>query len=272
MKISLIQTNPQADRTANLARAKEIMEAAVSADKPDLIVLPENFDIYGLTADEKLPAAEPKGGSAYQFAQNFAREHGVYVHAGSVMERIEGENRVFNTTFVFDRTGEQIAEYRKIHLFDVDTPDGLVYRESDSVMPGSDIVTYEVDGLKVGCAICYDIRFAELFISLQKRGCELIVLPAAFTLQTGKDHWEVLARARAIETAAYVAACGQTGATVVNGEKRACYGHSLVADPWGMMVAQASDGEGYVTTTIDPKQNERVQNLIPVARHRRLSC
>ncbi|MBP3124828.1 carbon-nitrogen hydrolase family protein [Thalassospira sp. ER-Se-21-Dark] len=272
MKISLIQTNPQSDRTANLARTKKIMEAAVAADKPDLIVLPEYFDVYGLTNDEKRTMAEKKGGVAYKFAQDFAREHGVFVHAGSVMERIEGEDRVFNTTFVFDRTGKEIAEYRKIHLFDVDTPDGLVYRESDSVMPGEDVVTYDVDGFTVGCGICYDIRFAELFIALQKKGCDLIVLPAAFTLQTGKDHWEVLARARAIETAAYFAACGQTGMTVTNGEKRACYGHSLVADPWGMLVAQASDGEGYITATLDKAQNQRVQNLIPVANHRRLSC
>lgn len=272
MKISLIQTNPQPDRAANLARTREIMETAISMDKPDLIVLPEYFDIYGLKSSDKLDLAEQKGGTAYKFAQDFAREHGVYVHAGTVMERIEGESRVYNTTFVFDRSGTEIAEYRKIHLFDVDTPDGMTYRESDSVMPGQDVVTYEVDGLKVGCAICYDIRFAELFIALQKEGCDLVVLPAAFTLQTGKDHWEVLARARAIETGAYFAACGQTGATVVDGQTRACYGHSLVVDPWGMVVGQASDGEGYVTTTIHKEQNMRVQNLIPVARHRRLSC
>ena len=166
-------------------------------------------------------------------ASDFAREHRVFVHAGTIMEKVENEARIWNTSFVFDRSGREVAAYRKIHMFDIVAPDGSVYRESDSVKPGGEIVTYDIEGLKVGCAICYDIRFAELFLRLAKAGCDLIVLPAAFTLQTGKDHWEVLAKARAIETQAYFIACGQTGAVTVDGERRACYGHSLVCDPWG---------------------------------------
>jgi predicted amidohydrolase len=273
MKVSLIQTNPKQDRAKNLRDIEALMEAAVKEDSPDLIVLPEYFELYGTTLAEKLAAAQPApGGDAYTMAQNFARKHGVYVHAGTIMEKIEGENRIYNTSFVFDRTGKEVAAYRKIHMFDIETPDGMSFRESDSVKPGEDIVTYEIDGLKVGCAICYDIRFFELFLQLEKRGCDIIVLPAAFTLQTGKDHWEVLARSRAIETQTYFVACGMTGSVTVDGQVKSCYGHSLVVDPWGHTVARASDGEGFVTARIDPKQIARVRNLIPMTKHRRLAC
>jgi nitrilase len=272
MKISLIQTNPQQNRDNNLKAARALMEDAVRTDQPDLIVLPEYFEAYGTTVEEKLAMAESTGGSAYRMAQDFAREHKVFVHAGTIMEKVEGENRIYNTSFVFDRAGREVAAYRKIHMFDIVAPDGTAYRESASVKPGEDIVTYDLDGLKVGCAICYDVRFFELFLQLEKAGCDVIVLPAAFTLQTGKDHWEVLARARAIETQTYFVACGQTGSVTVNGEKRACYGHSLVCDPWGHTVARASDGVGFVTARIDPGQIGRVRTLIPMTQHRRLAC
>ncbi|MBB4103354.1 carbon-nitrogen hydrolase family protein [Allorhizobium borbori] len=272
MKISLIQTNPQQDRDKNLAEVRALMEDAYKADQPDLIVLPEYFEVYGTSTEEKLAMAEPAGGAAYRLAQDFAREHKVFVHAGTIMEKVEGENRIYNTSFVFNREGVEVAAYRKIHMFDIVAPDGTAYKESATVKPGEDIVTYELDGLKVGCAICYDIRFFELFLQLEKAGCDVIVLPAAFTLQTGKDHWEVLARARAIETQTYFVACGQTGAVTVNGEKRACYGHSLVCDPWGHTIARASDGVGYVTATIDTRQIARVRTLIPMTQHRRIAC
>jgi nitrilase len=271
VKITLVQTNPQQDRAANLAATEALMDKAM-ADAPDLIVLAEYFEAYGFTPAEKVAAAEAKGGAAYQMARDFARRHGVFVHAGTIMEKVAGEDRIYNTTFVFDRQGREVAAYRKIHMFDIDTPDGASYRESASVKPGEDIVTYDLDGMKIGCTICYDIRFAEIFLLLEKAGCDVIVVPAAFTMQTGKDHWEVLARARAIETQTYVVACGQTGGTVVHGKRQECYGHSLVCDPWGQVIACASDGEGFVTARIDKGQVDRVRRLIPVAKHRRLSC
>ncbi len=172
-------------------------------------------------------------------AQDFAREHKVFVHAGTLMEKVPNEKRIYNSTFVFNREGQEIAHYRKIHMFDIVGPDGTAYKESATVKPGENVVVYDLDGFKIGCAICYDIRFAELYLELEKAGADVIVLPAAFTLQTGKDHWEVLARARAIETQTYFAACGQTGSTVSNGERRHTYGHSLVCDPWGHVVARA---------------------------------
>lgn len=272
MKISLIQTNPQQNRDANLITTRALMEECLAVDSPDLVVLPEYFEAYGLTVPEKLAMAEPAGGAAYRMAQDFARTHGVHVHAGTIMEKVEGEDRIYNTTFVFDRTGREIAAYRKIHMFDIVTPDGAHYKESASVKPGEDIVTYELDGLKIGCAICYDIRFFELFLHLQNAGCDIIVLPAAFTTQTGKDHWEVLSRARAIETQTYFVACAQTGQTVSNGEKRSCYGHSLVCDPWGHTIARASDTVGFVTARIERAQIDRVRKLIPMTQHRRLAC
>lgn len=273
MKISLIQTNARKNREENLRVVRELMLDAVKTDNPDLIVLPEYFEYFGGSVEETLAAAEVQpGGAAYSMASAFAREHGVYVHAGTIMEKVKGENRIYNTSFVFDRTGKEVAAYRKIHLFDVVAPDGAAYRESDSVKPGDDIVTYEIDGLKVGCAICYDIRFFELFLQHEKAGCDIIVLPAAFTKLTGKDHWEVLARARAIETQTYFVACGQTGATVSGNETHYCWGHSLVCDPWGLIIAKASDGVGFVTARIDPAQIKRVRAILLTSHHRRLAC
>ncbi|CAO3427591.1 carbon-nitrogen hydrolase family protein [Azospirillum endophyticum] len=273
MKISLIQTNPQTDRKKNLRRVEELMLAAIESDRPDLIVLPEYFEYYGGSLADKVAAAEPApGGEAYTAISSFAARHGVYIHAGSMMERIEGENRIYNSTIVFDRKGEEVARYRKIHMFDITAPDGTAYKESATVKPGEDIVFYDVDGYRVGCAICYDIRFAELFLRLAASGADVIMLPAAFTLQTGKDHWEVLSRARAIETQTYFAACGQWGAHVSGGEKRFTYGHSLVCDPWGHVVARASDGEGFVTARVERAQIDRARAAIPMKDHRRLAC
>lgn len=271
MKVALVQTNPQQDRAENLRFIEDLMERVVEAEGPDLIVLPEYFEANGLTAEEKLALADRKGGAAYQMVQNFARRYRVFVHAGTIMEKVEGEARIYNTSFVFNRDGAELAAYRKIHMFDIDTPDGKSHRESDFAKPGRDIVFYDVDGLRVGCAICYDIRFAELFLELEKAGCDVIVLPAAFTLQTGKDHWEVLSRARAIETQTYFVACGQTGGTIVEGKRKDCYGHSLVCDPWGHTIARASDGVGYVVARLDKSMIDRVRGLIPAAKHRRLS-
>ncbi len=273
MKVSLIQTNPNTDRDANLRITRELMECAIATDSPDLLVLPEYFEFYGGTLADKLAAAEPlPGGAAYAMVQEVAREHGVYVHAGSLLERIaEDERRIYNTSVVFDRRGREITRYRKIHMFDITSPDGTAYKESDSVKPGEEVVVYELDGFKVGCGICYDIRFAELFLALADQRVDLIVLPAAFTLQTGKDHWEVLSRARAIETQTYFAACGQWGTHFDNGEPRQTFGHSLVCDPWGHVIAKASDGVGFVTARVDRDVLERTRTSIPIHTHRRLA-
>jgi deaminated glutathione amidase len=269
MKISLIQMNSRQDKAANIAAASGLIEQAVADERADWVALPECFDFLGGQRADKQQAAEVLGeGPAYLAMQDLARRHGIFLHAGSILEKIPGEDRLHNTTVVFDRSGREIARYRKIHMFDVVTPDGAQYRESASFKPGNEVVTYQAEDFTFGCAICYDLRFPDLFQALAEMGADAIVLPSAFTLLTGKDHWEVLCRARAIETETYFCAPGQTGTHVVGNETRATYGHSLVADPWGHVIARASDGVGIVSTRIERGRIGKVRAQIPVAQHK----
>ena len=269
MKISLIQMNSVADKAANLAQARGLIEEAVRLERPDWVCLPEVFDHMGGSRADKIAAAEEiPDGPAYTLCQQLARAHGVFIHAGSILEKVPGEERLHNTTVVFDRAGEEVARYRKIHMFDITSPDGQAYRESASFKPGAAVATYDCEGVTVGCAICYDIRFPQLFQQLMERGAQMIALPAAFTMATGKDHWEVLCRARAIETQSYFAAAAQCGTHLSGNEPRQTYGHSLVADPWGHVIAKASDGPGHVSARIDPALVARVRAMIPVTAHR----
>jgi predicted amidohydrolase len=269
MKIALIQMNSGDDRAANLRQATALIETAVAEERPDWLLLPECFDFLGGTRDAKLAAAEffPDG-EAYRTVRDLAARHGVFIHAGSMLERLPGEERIGNTTVAFDREGREVARYRKIHLFDITAPDGTEYRESASFKPGDAVVTYDCEGVTVGCSICYDMRFPFLYQALMDRGAELIAVPAAFTMQTGKDHWEVLLRARAIETECYVAAAAQTGTFIQAGATRATYGHSLLVDPWGLVTARASDGVGIAAGRVERLYVEKVRGMIPVARHR----
>ena len=269
MKVSLVQMNSINDKAANIAAARALIERAVAEEAPDWVLLPEQFDWAGGVKGDKAANAEPlPGGPAYSMAQELAAKHRIFVHAGSIMEKIAGDDRIHNTTVVFNRQGDEIARYRKIHLFDVTTPDGASYRESATVKAGEAVVTYDCEGVTIGCSICYDLRFPDLFQALAEKGAQVIALPAAFTLQTGKDHWETLLRARAIETETYVCASAQTGSFSVGNEQRQTYGHSLVADPWGHVVAKASDGVGVVSTRLDMAVLDRVRRLIPVAQHK----
>ncbi|WP_144183208.1 carbon-nitrogen hydrolase family protein [Elioraea rosea] len=274
MRVTVVQMNPGADKAANLAQAEKLTEAAVAADRPDLIALPEIWTCLGGDRETKFASAEPlpapgsneTPGPAYAFLQNLARRHRIHVHGGSIGEAA-GE-KLFNTTVAFDPEGTEVARYRKIHLFDIVAPDGTGYRESATYGRGEDVVTYQANGVTVGCAICYDVRFPELFLALRKAGAELIMLPAAFTLQTGKDHWETLIRARAIETQCWFAAPATWGQHMDKGGPRFTYGHSLVADPWGHVVAKVSDGTGFATARLDHARTERVRADMPVLEHR----
>ena len=269
MKVSLVQMNSINDKAANIAAAKALIERAVAEEAPDWVLLPEQFDWAGGVKGDKAKNAEVlPGGQAYSMAQELAAKHRIFVHAGSIMERIEGDERIHNTSVVFNREGEEIARYRKIHLFDVTTPNGVSYKESATVKAGEAVVTYDCEGVTIGCSICYDLRFPDLFQALAEKGAQIIALPAAFTLQTGKDHWETLLRARAIETETYVCAAAQTGSFTVGNERRETYGHSLVADPWGHVVAKASDGVGLTSARIDLAMVEKVRQMIPVASHK----
>jgi deaminated glutathione amidase len=269
MKISLIQMNSLHSKAANIAAAVELIERAVAQERPDWVCLPECFDFLGGNRAEKQAAAEILGdGPAYGTMQDLARKHRIFIHAGSMLEKIPGQDLIGNTTVVFDRGGKEIARYRKIHMFDITAPDGTKYHESAAFKPGDATVTYDCEGLQVGCAICYDLRFPDLFQALVDKGAEMIALPSAFTLLTGKDHWEVLCRARAIETQAYFSAAAQTGMHQVGGEVRSTYGHSLVVDPWGHVTARASDGVGVVSTRIDRALVAKVRAQIPLAKHK----
>lgn len=272
MKITVVQTNTINDKARNIAQATTLMEQAIGTDRPDVLVLPEVWNWRGgTTADKVANADQIPGGPAYAALQALARTHKVWIHGGSMIERIPGGSQVYNTTCVFDREGREVARYRKIHMFDIIAPDGTPYRESDDIARGSEVVTYDLEGFKVGCTICYDMRFAELYIQLAKMGCDIIMVPSSFTLQTGKDHWEVILRTRAIETQCYIVAPGQYGPFVdAKGGTRQSYGHSLIADPWGHVVARCSDGIGYASANIDRAQIGRVRDLIPMNAHRRL--
>ena len=269
MKIALIQMNSTDDKAANLEQARRLIESCIEKERPDWISLPEVFSFMGGTRDDKMAAAESfPDGAAYGLMRDLATRHHVHIHAGSMLEKIQGEDRLGNTTIAFNRKGEEVARYRKIHMFDVTTPDGMEYRESNAMKPGDAVVTYECEGLTIGCAICYDLRFSALFDALAKRGADLIALPSAFTVQTGKDHWEIMCRARAIETQTYFAAAAQTGQFKQGQETRATFGYSLIANPWGLVVAKLSDGIGYATAQIDRDLIKRVRAQIPVAQHK----
>ena len=270
MKLSLIQMNSISDKSANIAAAIELVTRAVEEEQPDWIALPECFDFLGARKADKMAAAETlgDGGPAYEAMRTLAARHKVFIHAGSILEKAAGEERIHNTTVAFDRDGREVARYRKIHMFDIETPDGMSYRESASFKPGDAIATYECDGVTIGCSICYDLRFPYLFQALVEAGAQMIALPSAFTLQTGKDHWEVLCRARAIETQTYFCAPAQVGPHKIGDEVRQSYGHSMVVDPWGLVVARASDGPGIVSARIAPLRVGETRKRMPVQAHR----
>ena len=270
MKIAVIQMNSVSNKDANIAEATRLIEAAIAADRPDWVLLPEHFNWAGGGTKDKLAHADSvPGGPAYEAMRALALQHRIWIHAGSLLESIPGEERIYNTTCVFNRDGKEVARYRKIHLFDIVAPDGVEYRESATIKGGRDIVTYDCEGLRVGCTICYDLRFAELFLALADTGVDLIAVPSSFTIQTGRDHWDVLLRARAIETQSYIVAAGQCGFfTGSRGDKRFTYGHSLIADPWGHIIAKASDGPGFVSAHIDKSRIARVRQDMPLDQHR----
>lgn len=275
MRLSVIQMCPGADKAANIAQAERLIDEAVTADRPDIVSLPEMWTCLGGDRATKLaeaetlppPGSNAAGGPAYEALRRIARERRIHVHGGSVGEAMQ--ERLFNTTVVFDPAGAEVARYRKIHLFDITTPDGTGYRESSTYGAGSELVTFQAGGVTVGCAICYDLRFPELFLALRRAGAELIFLPSAFTVATGRDHWEVLIRARAIETQCWMAAPATWGQhRDGKGEPRFTYGHSMVVDPWGAVVARVSDGLGWSTARIDPALTARTRANMPVLEHR----
>jgi nitrilase len=263
MRLGLVQLNSQRDKAANLAAATEAI-ASLAAGGADLILLPEMFN-HRWSDEANVVEAEPIPGPATAWASAQAEEHGVNLHLGSLIEDREGVR--YNTSVVFDRSGRELARYSKIHLFDVSLPDGTEYRESGVVSAGNAVVTLDVEGMCLGLSICYDLRFPELFRALALQGAQLLMVPAAFTTPTGISHWEPLLRARAIENGCYVAACGQWGPSAPG--KAPCYGHSMVVDPWGVVIAQCSEGVGTVLADIDLDHLRAIRSRMPLLQHRR---
>lgn len=269
MKASIIQMNSVADKARNIDNARRLALRAIEEDGARLVSFPEHFDWAGGSVADKVAAGEPeRDGPAYDMCRRLAVDHGIHVHSGSFYERSPDPAKVYNTSVVFDPQGREIARYRKIHLFDIVAPDGLRYGESDAVMAGREPTVADIDGIIFGLTICYDLRFPALFQKLVERGAQVILLPASFALQTGKDHWDVLCRARAIETQCYFLAPAQIGAYVQDGERRHTYGHTLICDPWGHVIAKASDEEGFISARLDPAQVQRVRSQIPLASHK----
>jgi nitrilase len=278
MRVSVIQIEAGANKAENIAAAGALIDAA-AADRPSLVSLPEMWSCLGGDRATKLAAGEtfPGPGSdesprpAYDFLRDTALRHRIFVHGGSIGERV-GE-LLFNTSLVFGPDGRELARYRKIHLFDVTTPNGQGYRESAMFGAGDAVVTCGVAGMTAGLAICYDIRFPELFLALRRAGAEIIFLPAAFTAETGRDHWEVLVRARAIETQCWVIAAATTGwHSDARGQKRETFGHSMIVSPWGRVDARLDTGPGFATAAIDRDALTRVRDAMPVLAHRRLDA
>jgi predicted amidohydrolase len=264
VRVAAVQLNSSADRAANLAVADRLTRAA-AADGARLIVLPEKWTAIG--SDEQLrAAAEPLDGPSIGWARAIARELGIDLVAGSILERLEGHERLANTSVHVDPNGELRATYRKLHMFDVEV-DGRTYRESELEEPGDEIVTSETaDGVELGLSICYDLRFPELYRILAVRGARVLTVPAAFTLATTRDHWETLLRARAIENQAFVIAANQVGAHPAGQHSG---GRSMIVDPWGLVLAQAQDGEGYIVADLDLGRQEEIRTRLPALANRR---
>lgn len=258
LRVAAVQMNSRDDKAANIETGLDLIDRAAGSGAR-LIALPEVWTYLGPT-EGNYDAAESVPGPTLDRLADRARRHGVYLHAGSVYERVEGDPRLRNTSAVFDPDGNLIATYRKMHLFDVVLDGVATYRESETVAAGEEITTLDVDGITVGLAICYDLRFPELFRLLALQGAELIVLPAAFTMTTGKDHWEVLIRARAIENGVYMVAPAQLG---MHPPGNWSYGRSLIVDPWGTILATAPDAETVITADLDRARLQQVRRQIP---------
>lgn len=267
MRVGIVQLCSTDDLHANLERARAgVREAAERG--ATLIALPENF-AYMRREGARYPCAQGPKGEIVRALSDWARELGVWLVGGTLPEQIPGDDRVHNTSIVFAPDGREAARYRKIHLFDVELGDGGrdVYRESSFCSPGDEVVVCPTPFGGIGLSICYDLRFPELYRAMADRGTRWILVPSAFTRETGKDHWEVLLRARAIENQCFVLAPAQCGQ---HAPDRASHGRSLVIDPWGLVMAQAGDEPAVLVADCPEARLERVRKAVPALLHRRL--
>ena len=272
MLAAVIQLCSSPDLKKNLDEAEKWMIAAVNQGA-DLLLLPENFAFMGHTnysvsvkeQQRQQYREDPKNSPSLRFLQAFAIRHQVWIIGGSIPLAIANSMKITNTCFVVDSSGKVQGRYDKIHLFDVDLDGESPYRESNMVKAGQAAVLVDTPFGKIGLALCYDLRFPELFRALSAQGASILTIPAAFTLTTGQSHWEVLLRARAIENFAYVLAAGQEG---IHGNGRHTFGHSMVVEPWGHVIAQCPEGPGFVLAELQPPRVLRCRERIPCLNHR----
>jgi deaminated glutathione amidase len=262
VRVAAVQLNSNADKQRNLATAERLVRAAV-AEGAELVALPEKWNLLA-GGEDLIAGAEPLDGPSLSAARGWARELGIHLLAGSIAERGEGE-KASNTSVLVDPSGADVAVYRKVHMFDVDAG-GVSYRESEHEQPGSEVVAAALGDSVLGMTVCYDLRFPELFRILALRGARVIAVPSAFTLATGRDHWEVLLRARAIEDQVFVLAPNQVGEAPPH---YSSLGRSMIVDPWGVVLATAPDGEGFVAADLDFAAQDRVRVSLPSLANRR---
>ena len=266
MRAAAVQLNSTDDYERNLRVAEALVRDA-AADGAELVVLPEKWTLLG-PPDSLRAAAEPLDGPALGAAADWARELGIHLVAGSFPERVEGEEKLFNTSVLIGPDGGTRGVYRKIHMFDVDVDD-VSYRESEAEQPGDEIVVADGGGIPIGLTVCYDLRFPELYRILALREARIITVPSAFTERTGRDHWEVLLRARAIENQVFVIAADQVGEAPPHYRS---FGRSMIVDPWGVVLAQAPDTECFVAAELEITSQNEIRQSLPSLANRRPSA
>jgi deaminated glutathione amidase len=265
MTVAAVQMSSGSDVAANLASAEALIDEATGRGAT-YVQLPEYFNFLGPAARYGEVAEAIPGPTTRHFGE-IARARGVTIHLGSMLERSPGHAKPFNTSVILDARGEVAAAYRKVHLFDVDVPDEINFRESDAIAAGDELVVVPLEGLQLGLSVCFDLRFAELYRTLAQGGATVLAIPSAFNARTGAVHWEVLVRARAIENHAYVVAAAQVGTTT---EGIATYGHALIVGPWGEVLAQSlAPGPDVLVATIDGEEVTRRRHQIAVLELRR---
>ena len=280
MKLALIQIAAQTEKEASLQLAESYIRKA-AAEGADLAVLPEMFCCPYSTVNFPVYAESENGMCRTRMAAA-ARENRVFLVAGSMPE-LDSDGRVYNTSYVFDREGKQIARHRKVHLFDINVEGGQYFRESDTLSAGDQITTFEIETtefensgkssascsspLRCGLMICYDIRFPEFAMKMAQKGASLIIVPAAFNMTTGPAHWELLFRARALDDQVFMAGCSQARNAEAGGY--ISYGHSIVVSPWGEVLAQMDEREGMIIQEIDLSVPDRIREQLPVLKQRR---
>ena len=261
---AVVQMTSTADVERNLASAESLVRRATSLGAR-FVSLPENF-VFLRSEGEPAVEAQALDGTWVRRMSGLARELGITLLLGSLPEKVAGDHRVHNTSVLLGPDGATIAVYRKIHLFDIDLPGMEHLKESRAVRPGEDAVVAQAPFGLLGLTICYDVRFPELYRALTRAGARVLAVPSAFTERTGKDHWEVLLRARAVENLAYVVAAAQVGH---HGRGRSSHGHAMIVDPWGAVMAQVPDGEGVALAELDFARQDRLSRELPALDHTR---